>query len=73
MLETLQLLQIVVGGLMIVGIGVLLYFNYRWRSGSGTNEMTPENAAKMRRAIIALIVLLVIPNFVLIILTRGLS
>ena len=71
MLESLQLLQIVVGGLMIIGIGVLLFFNYRWRDQSG--ELPPDKIAKMRRSITLLIVFLVIPNVILILLTRGLS
>ena len=71
MLETLQILQIVVGGLMIVGIGVLLFFNYRWRNPSG--ELPPDRSAQMRRYVTLLIVFLVLPNAILILLTRGLT
>jgi len=73
MLYSLQILQLVVGGLMILAIGALLYLNLRWRGQSSNGELEGETKAKMDKYVKFAIIFLVIPNIILIFATRGLS
>jgi len=70
MLHTLQILQLIIGGLMILAIGALLYLNLRWKGQSPNNELEGETKAKMDKLVKFAVIFLVIPNALLIILTR---
>ncbi len=73
MLQILQVLQLTIGGLMILAIGALLYLNLRWKGQSPTGDLEDENKEKMDRYVKMAVIFLVIPNVILIFLTRGLS
>ncbi len=70
-MQTLYILQLVVGCLMIVAFGVWLVFNYRWRDATG--EVAPDKKPKLDRFLWVILIGLVLPNVILIFLTRGLS
>lgn len=70
-MESLYIAQLVVGCLMIVAFGVWLVFNYRWRDASG--EVAPDKKQQLDRYLWLIVICLVLPNVILIFLTRGLS
>ena len=72
MLETLYILQIAVGILMIVALGIWLFVHFRWHNASGGN-LEPEKKSRLKRYMTLIVICLVVPNFLLIILTRVLS
>lgn len=72
MTEFLQILQLVVGCMMIVGLGAWLFLNYRWNK-EASGALSDDKKLRLNRYMWMLILFLVVPNFLLIFISRALQ